>query len=107
MTSKMANKMLEEDFKSTHPDLVKYGDDNKHEENDADQTSLTLKDSSGPKRSKSVDFAIQAPPKRARPTKNWTPKQVVDGKLLCPELSPFFSYVTHQSNACHQRTFYA
>ena len=80
----MANAMLQEDFKSSHPDLVKYCDESKGEEKNDEgrQTSRALKDSSSPKRTKSVDFAIQPPPKRTRPAKTWTPKQVVDGKFV-------------------------
>ena len=70
----MANAMLEEDFKSSHPDLSQFGEMQKRkEENNAVPSSKI------PHR-KSVEFIIDSPPtKKQRPNVNWTAKQVVNG----------------------------
>ena len=66
----MANAMLEEDFKSSHPDLTALD-----EEESAKEGKMTT-------RSKSVEFKIESPPaKRSKPNVPWTAKQVVTGKF--------------------------
>jgi hypothetical protein len=67
----MANAMLEDDFKSSHPDLSLFGETQRKEEN-AIQSKI-------PNR-KSVEFIIDSPPaKRHRPNVNLTAKQIVNG----------------------------
>ncbi|GAX26334.1 hypothetical protein FisN_16Lh173 [Fistulifera solaris] len=66
----MANAMLEDDFKSSHPDLSLFGEPQRKEEN-AIQSKI-------PNR-KSVEFIIDSPPtKRHRPNVNLTAKQIVN-----------------------------
>ena len=90
----MANAMLEEDFKSSHADLVTLDqqDQQSHQQQiycfDTDLGSSNNMDRkpkatlTATSRTKSVDFAILPPPmKRTRlASATWTPKQVVDGK---------------------------
>ena len=93
----MANAMLEDDFKTSHPDLVTLGQQDHHPDhqqqqiycsdtdNDLDSSTMDRKPKaslSATSRTKSVDFAILPPPmKRTRVTSStWTAKQVVDGK---------------------------
>ena len=93
----MANAMLEEDFKSSHADLVTLDQQDQQQQPhqqqiycfDTDVGSSNNNMDRKPKaaltatsRTKSVDFAILPPPvKRARlASATWTPKQVVDGK---------------------------
>lgn len=75
----MANAMLEEDFKSSHPDLSQFGETHsQRKEGSAVQSKI-------PNR-KSVEFVIDSPPpKRHRPNVNLTAKQIVNGtlKLTC------------------------
>lgn len=87
----MANAMLQDDFKSSHPDLVNYNNNNNDSQEEDERKggevasnrspAIFYKDSSSlSKRTKSVDFAIQAPlAKRTRHDAPWTAKQVVDG----------------------------
>lgn len=91
----MANAMLDENFKSSHPDLVACDNENENRgrsaiSNDA-ATSQSTSKSSSPGRKKSVDFSLDPQPKRAKASDPWTPKQIVDGKSvsLCTcELNP-------------------
>ena len=90
----MANAMLEDDFKSSHADLVTLDqqDQQSHQQQiycfDTDLGSSNNMDRkpkatlTATSRTKSVDFAILPPPmKRTRlASAAWTPKQVVDGK---------------------------
>lgn len=104
----MANAMLQEDFKSSHPDLANMNiettaeaDQERSATIDSRTTSTTtignLKTSSGQLLSllkppgspggarKSVDFAILPPPKRSRSLGvRLTAKQVVDGAFAFP-----------------------
>jgi hypothetical protein len=84
----MANAMLEDDFKvshpeSSHPDLAAFGDAKAIEETN-NYKMLTGYDKNEKLRSfptrKSVEFAIEPPPaKRSRQNVPWTAKQVVNG----------------------------
>jgi len=102
----MANAMLEEDFKTSHPDLVTldhqqqqehqqqvqeiYADNNFDDDDEimdrkpkAATTMMMPSNNNPPSRTKSVDFAILPPPtKRTRVamSSTWTAKQVVDGR---------------------------
>lgn len=65
--------MLEEDFKSSHPDLSQFGETQRKEENGVQFKIPTRK---------SVEFIIDSPPsKRHRPNVNLTAKQIVNGTL--------------------------
>jgi hypothetical protein len=74
----MANAMLDNDFKSSHPDLLSMTTPTNHEDDAGDtkpRAQLTTR--------KSVEFAIlPPPPKRTRHASSvpWTAKQVVDGR---------------------------
>jgi hypothetical protein len=88
----MANAMLEDDFKSSHPDLSLFGEPQRKEDN-ALQSKI-------PNR-KSVEFIIDSPPaKRHRPNVNLTAKQIVNGASK----SGIPSYLFH-STAHHLRLF--
>lgn len=90
----MANAMLEDDFKTSHPDLVTLGNPPQQQvqpqqqfysNNEFDDETMDRKPKATftpTSRTKSVDFAILPPPtKRTRVTgSTWTAKQVVDGK---------------------------
>jgi hypothetical protein len=65
----MANAMLEDDFKSSHPDLTSFNNP---------EPQMIDKKANLPTR-KSVDFAILPPPKRPKQDALWTAKQIVDG----------------------------
>jgi len=102
----MANAMLEEDFRTSHPDLVTLdhqqqqdhqqqvqeiyadnnfdGDDDEIMDRKPKAATMTSNNNNNPpSRTKSVDFAILPPPtKRTRvaASSTWTAKQVVDGR---------------------------
>lgn len=77
----MANAMLEEDFKSSHPDLTVFANEDEEEKETAKRMADT--NTKMTTRSKSVEFKIEPPPaKRSRPTVPWTAKQVVTGTYM-------------------------
>lgn len=91
MHSAMANAMLEEDFKSSHPDLTAIMDQHREDDNKNSNNKTILLPGGGEERigmqqrlgaspmRKSVEFAMEPPPvKRSRPDVPWTAKQVVD-----------------------------
>ena len=95
MHSAMANAMLEEDFKSSHPDLTAIMDQHREDDNKNSNNKTILLPGGGEERigmqqrlgaspmRKSVEFAMEPPPvKRSRPDVPWTAKQVVDGTCL-------------------------
>jgi len=87
----MANAMLEEEFQSSHPDLIVLANQQQHQEQQASSNfddDMDRKPKAShlppPTRTKSVEFAILPPPnKRTRVAAStgstWTAKQVVDG----------------------------
>lgn len=77
----MAEAMLEDDFKSSHPDLVACEDESKNKRKQTTKQDVDDVDDEALRmiRKKSVDFSLLPSPKRTKPTDLWTAKQVVDG----------------------------
>lgn len=94
----MANAMLEEGFKDSHPDLVAIEKDQtttrnlvedepmKHHTTESKLPALQPPPPPSPK--KSVDFSLEPPLKKAKTSDPWTAKQVVDGEYLMRFIRP-------------------
>jgi hypothetical protein len=99
--------MLEDDFKTSHSDLMSlnYPSDTttkKEEEEEAQHSMIdTMKPASLPTR-KSVDFAILPPPKRTRACSStpWTAKHVVDGAYRLSSFESFSLFPHLITNPC-------
>lgn len=109
MLSAMANAMLEDDFKSSHPDLTVMNEQREDDESSNNNKTRALlggrigmqqRLGASPMR-KSVEFAIEPPPvKRSRPDVPWTAKQVVDGVCKRCLIVCALEYVVNVSLLC-------
>lgn len=80
----MADAMLSEKFKTSHPDLVSFGESKMNDESPQRMYAKGEKARSLPTR-KSVEFAIDPPSiKRSRKCAKWTAQQVVNGTFVFP-----------------------
>jgi len=98
---KMAEAMLEEDYRNSHTNLKEWGDDNEYMELQQKQSdTCTDPNAADMKKSDSRSVVIQVPPKRRKISCAYSAKEVVDGKLRLSCAGSYFAHDTRQVVAC-------